>query len=921
MMEGNMNNNTRRQPATSSTTSARTTHNASPKTHAKCILQPDDIIGGNYRIVKTLGRGGMGEVYLARHVQLDIYRAVKILLPSVAKSDPVFATRFMQEAKLAIVLQHPNIVNVMDAGKDEKYGVYYIVMELVDGGNVRNMLKKNGAFREAEALDIVYEVGKALAAAEKQKFVHRDIKPDNIMMTKDNQVKVADLGIAKSATQNCNADVTMPQVLIGTPAYVSPEQAKDAKHVDSRADIYSLGVTLYEMLTGEKPYQGGSTVEILEKIFNDPVPDVRDKAPQVSRKTAELVRSMMAKFPEDRPKSWAVFCEKVAGLTDRTRRMSLSDTVTTAITDNFTNAITRFGKGIFMNWEEVEARGKLKKLVKFMLVCIVILVLLLIAVPLVRVYHTELARAGEAVKTVLLTAEQKTDCRKYGIMPTFWEVLTLRSEESWAFWVMKNKPEPAVFRVKCRDVQGVRISIDDETWEKGEEYVLDPVDETCEYTFYVKAPGFKMAQKEHVRLKRGETFVWDDCVLEKEAVSTVKLDCGGAKNVEVSLDGGKTWERTDKVITPLSQCVFHVRAENCRPRMISLSLLPGEERVEKVLLQEMVQEATPVVLDCGGVAGVEYSLDEGKSWEKGTEFRSVNARNVVWVRAPGYRVLQTVVLITPGVRHTEKLELEKDTGSTVAVTVDCGEVKDFEVSTDGQVWTKSKTFVYDSEKRPVCSFFVRSADCRLRFTAVHPEGKTAVLKVALMSSGKTSGKTADELFREAEKLYSGEGKRTGATDEDRLNAQKYFLEAAECGSADAVCRMGQLYENGWLVEQVQGDGRIRIVRESADVQTALLWYRYGAAAGHLGSIVKAADIYSTGRPGLKRDIGQAEYFYGLGAKLKDPQCQYELGEIYFSRREWERASRTFLEVVRNGKADMRLKEQARRRLNDAQSEL
>ncbi len=279
------------------------------------VLAQGSIIGGSYRIEKPLGHGGMGEVYLARHIKLDIYRAIKILLPKVAASDPVFATRFMQEARLAIQLQHPNIINVMDADHDLELDIYYIVMEYVDGGTVRHLIRKNGAFPEREALEIILRVGEALILAEKHKIVHRDIKPDNIMLTKDCAVKLADLGIAKSiADANAPNNITTPETLIGTPAYIAPEQAKDAKNVDCRADIYSLGVSLYEMLAAEKPYKGRSTIEILEQIFNAPVPDIRKKCPEISDATAVLLKRMMAKNRDERPRNWMLLCKNVSDI-------------------------------------------------------------------------------------------------------------------------------------------------------------------------------------------------------------------------------------------------------------------------------------------------------------------------------------------------------------------------------------------------------------------------------------------------------------------------------------------------------------------------------------------------------------------------------------------------------------------------------
>ncbi len=276
------------------------------------ILHGNAMIG-SYRIEKALGRGGMGEVYLARHVTLNIFRAIKILLPSIAEKDQVYAKRFMNEARLAIVMRHQNIINVMDANYDDRYGVYYIVMEYVDGASIRKIIKEKGRFEEQEALKIVLKVAEALQSAEKLNIVHRDIKPDNIMITSDGEVKLADLGIAKSNSGSDNIMLTNPQMMLGTIAYVSPEQASDAQSVDCRADIYSLGVTLYEMLAAEKPYTG-TRMEILRQVFSASVPNIREKVPSVTAPTAKLLKKMMAKNKDDRPRNFKSLCRLIQKL-------------------------------------------------------------------------------------------------------------------------------------------------------------------------------------------------------------------------------------------------------------------------------------------------------------------------------------------------------------------------------------------------------------------------------------------------------------------------------------------------------------------------------------------------------------------------------------------------------------------------------
>ena len=265
----------------------------------KYSLKEGDLLG-SYRIRKPLGKGGMGEVYLALHTKLNVLRAIKILPARYCSADKKFGERFLQEARMAIQLDHPNVISVYDAEFDEKKDIYYSVMEYVDGGTVRNAIRSLGSYMERQALMIVLKVSEALIAAENANLVHRDIKPDNIMLTRNGVVKLADLGIAKTSFNSNQERKKERTSLTGTPAYMSPEQTLDPNSVDIRADIYSLGVTLFEMLTGAKPYTGSETVDIVKKVMEEPVPDPRKRNPQISKACSALVMRMMAKNKEDR---------------------------------------------------------------------------------------------------------------------------------------------------------------------------------------------------------------------------------------------------------------------------------------------------------------------------------------------------------------------------------------------------------------------------------------------------------------------------------------------------------------------------------------------------------------------------------------------------------------------------------------------
>ena len=263
-------------------------------------LLPGDRVE-RYVIVKRLGQGGMGSVYLARHETLGVFRAIKVLSGALYQRGKEFTRRFIQEAKIASSISDPNIVNVLDVGEDPDRSFCYIIMEYVDGGTVRDVLRRIPRLSELHAMVIAEAVAVALNAAAEQKIVHRDIKPDNIMLTRRGEVKLADLGIAKNTDDN--VQLTKSHVMMGTPAYLAPEQAQDAHSVDVRADIYSLGATLFEMLTGQIPYPGKSTYDILRKLVSEPVPDPRSIVDTISAPTARLVMRMLAKDAKQRPKS------------------------------------------------------------------------------------------------------------------------------------------------------------------------------------------------------------------------------------------------------------------------------------------------------------------------------------------------------------------------------------------------------------------------------------------------------------------------------------------------------------------------------------------------------------------------------------------------------------------------------------------
>ena len=256
---------------------------------------------GNVVIQDRLGQGGMGAVYLGRDTKLNVPVAVKVVPFHLVESNPDLVKRFQREAQAAAQVDHPNLMRVYTV--DEESGVHYLVLEFVDGESAAERLNREGALPESDSLDICISVGEALAAAHAEGIIHRDIKPANIMIRhKDGRVKVADLGLAKSFHEGApvGGGLTATGQVMGTPAYMSPEQAKDASQVDPRADVYSLGATLYALLGGRAPHEASQLLALLMKVANEEPDDLKRVRPELSDSTCELVKRMMAKKPQDR---------------------------------------------------------------------------------------------------------------------------------------------------------------------------------------------------------------------------------------------------------------------------------------------------------------------------------------------------------------------------------------------------------------------------------------------------------------------------------------------------------------------------------------------------------------------------------------------------------------------------------------------
>ena len=257
----------------------------------------ETVLGNRYEIIKKIGDGGMAFVYKAKDILLNRIVAVKVLRPEFVDDDE-FLGKFKREAEAVASLSHPNIVNVYDVGEDGK--VHYIVMEYIDGQNLKEIIKNEGTLDEYTALDITKQIAMALSAAHKKGIIHRDIKPHNILISNEGRVvKVADFGIAKAVS---NSTMTNIGSIIGSVHYFSPEQAK-GKFVSNNADLYSLGIVLYEMIIGKVPFRGDSPISIALQHINDEIEFTSEEQINIPQIVRTIIKKLTEKSSVDRYQS------------------------------------------------------------------------------------------------------------------------------------------------------------------------------------------------------------------------------------------------------------------------------------------------------------------------------------------------------------------------------------------------------------------------------------------------------------------------------------------------------------------------------------------------------------------------------------------------------------------------------------------
>lgn len=341
------------------------------------------LIDNRYKIIRSIGEGGMANVYLAYDTILEREVAVKILRGDLA-DDEKFVRRFQREANAASSLKHPNIVEMYDVGEDD--GKYFIVMEYINGKTLKSLIKKRGVLTLSEVMDIMLQLTSAVACAHDSYIIHRDIKPQNVMILEDGRVKITDFGIAMALNSN---ELTQTNSVMGSVHYLPPEQANGSGST-IKSDIYSLGILMFELLTGKLPFKGDNAVEIAIKQMKEPIPSVIDVNPNIPQSVENIILKACAKNPKNRYDSAAEMYEDIKTCLDPLRfeekrlvyRYPEHELEDTKIMPNLSKLKSREEKNEeIVEIDEEEKKGK--KLNKIIIICSSIAALLIIVIVVI----------------------------------------------------------------------------------------------------------------------------------------------------------------------------------------------------------------------------------------------------------------------------------------------------------------------------------------------------------------------------------------------------------------------------------------------------------------------------------------------------------------------------------------------------------
>lgn len=291
------------------------------------VVREGDLLAGKFRIERVLGAGGMGVVVAAQHLQLDEKVAIKFLLPN-ALEHPEAAERFLREAKAAVRIKSEHVVRVTDVGTLDN-GAPYMVMEYLEGRDLSQWLKQTGVLSSEQAVEFILQALEAIADAHGLGIVHRDLKPGNLFCVRRSDgllsIKVLDFGISKVSSSNPTTpqfDMTAPSTIMGSPLYMSPEQMRSARDVDSRTDIWSVGIILYELLTGVPPFGGETISEICVKTAASPPAPIRERCPALPLELEAVILKCLAKDREERYRNVAELAAALAPFAPKRARPS-----------------------------------------------------------------------------------------------------------------------------------------------------------------------------------------------------------------------------------------------------------------------------------------------------------------------------------------------------------------------------------------------------------------------------------------------------------------------------------------------------------------------------------------------------------------------------------------------------------------------
>lgn len=377
------------------------------------MIAKGQLINDRYEIEKLIGEGGMANVYLAQDTILDRKVAVKVLRGDLA-GDEKFVRRFQREALSASSLSHPNIVEIYDVGEDE--GNFYIVMEYIEGKTLKGLIKKRGVLSLPETMDIMLQLLDALASAHDSYIIHRDIKPQNIMIKESGLVKITDFGIAMALN---SAQLTQTNSVMGSVHYLPPEQAS-GKGSTIRSDIYSLGILMFEMLSGKVPFKGDSAVEIALKHMKEQLPSIKEINPVVPQSVENIILKASAKNPKNRYRDVREMADDIKTCLDETREneerivfkypeTDFSDTRVTTVKEEKKKEIKKPVVKQITEDDKLEKSNKKKQIILISIISFVILafVLIIIVIPKLTeskdvkvpdVYGMEISKAESMLK-------------------------------------------------------------------------------------------------------------------------------------------------------------------------------------------------------------------------------------------------------------------------------------------------------------------------------------------------------------------------------------------------------------------------------------------------------------------------------------------------------------------------------------------